>query len=249
MAIINNTSDCGIRFVCDNYIETAEITVVEGIENAQFPISNLFNPTLGKYARLESQDVKIVIDLRQVRNIDSFAVLGNPQNTFGISSASFKTAALPDFTNSPSFDIELNAQQNLGYIFLQDPVAHRYVEFTFTGTGAYTEIGRIVIGEHFHLPQNNLAIGSFAYGYTDLSTITKNQYSQRFVDKRNLVKTLGGTIESCTKEEMDLIDTMFINNGRHDPIFMVTDIGGNSFIDSEHKLTVYGYFENQPCCY
>lgn len=246
MAVIDGVNDCGIRFLCEDYMETADITVTSGTENAQFPISNVKTPVLGKYARLESNSATIVIDLHQISNIDSFVVLGNPQHTFGFTNVSVKTSPMNDFTSAISYNIPLNAQQNMGYVFLEDPVAHRYVEFTFTGTGSYVEIGRIMIGDHIYLPQNNLSIGTFSYGYTDLSTVSKNQYNQRFIDKRNMVKTLGGSIESCTKEEMDQLDTLFINKGRHEPIFMVTDIGGMSLIDAEHKLSIYGYFENNP---
>ena len=246
MAVLDGSNDCGIRFICDNYVNDADITLSEGTSNAQFPLKNLNNPLLGKYARIESNDAKIVFDLKQITSIDSFVVLGNPHHTFGMSNVSFKTAPSTDFSTATSYNIPLNAEQNMGYVFLETPVSHRYVEFTFVGTGSYTEIGHILIGSHIYLPQNNLSIGSFAYGYTDLSTISKNQYNQRFVDKRNLVKTLSGTLEACTKEEMDQIDTMYISKGRHEPIFMVTDIGGNSLINAEYKLSSYGYFESQP---
>ncbi len=246
MAIITGENDCGIRFLCENYISNANLTLDTGVANAQFPLDNLKNPATMKYFRSESNSAVIVIDLQQVANIDTFAIIGNTNRTFGISAASIKTAPSTDFTLATSYPIPLSPEQNMGYIFLETPVAHRYVELTLTGTGSYIELGRFLVGEHLYLPQNNLDLNSFSYGYTDRSRVSQNLYGQRFVDERPMTKQLSGSIKYCTKDEMDSLDDLFMRFGIHEPFFMVTDIGGNSFIDSEYKGSIYGYLTRMP---
>jgi len=144
MAILTGENDCGIRFLCENYVSNGIFSLPTGMENAQFPLENIRNPATMKYFRSETNDVVIVIDLQQVASIDTFAIIGNTNRTFGITAASVKTAPSTDFSTATSYPIPLNAEQNMGYIFFDTPVSHRYVEFTLTGTGSYTEIGRIL---------------------------------------------------------------------------------------------------------
>jgi len=92
----------------------------------------------------------------------------------------------------------------------------------------------------------NLDLSSFKYGYKDLSRVTRNLYGQKFVDERPMNKELSGSIKYCTKEEMDGLDDLFMRFGVHEPLFMVTDIGGASFIDSEYKGSIYGYLKSMP---
>ena len=245
MGILDSTGECGIRFFCENYVDGADITVTEGVENIQFPKENLMNSATAKYFRSESTTTKIVLDLQQTAPISCIAIFGNKSGIFGISSASFKTSIGNDFTAATSYNIPLNAQSNMGYVFI-DEVSHRYVEITMTGTGSYTELGRVLIGDHFYLPYNNLSIGSFGYGAKDKSVTSENTYGTKFIDKRPEVKTLTGSLEHCTKDEMDNLDDMFIAKGTHEPVFMVMDINGGSFIDSEYKTSVYGYLTSRP---
>lgn len=237
---------CGISFLSENFADEAVLDLTTGTENAQFPLSNILNhATAVKFRSLENS-VVIVFDLLQTRSIDSVALHGDTNATLGLTSAAFKVSLTLDFTMSTNNVINLSAENLIGYKILTAPIAGRYVELTLTGNGSYVELSNVFIGERLYLEQMNLSISSFRYGWRDNSTTSANKYDQLFVDKRNSTKLLGGTLEYCTKSEYDELDYMFKRHLRSLPLWMIVDQEGNSMIDGEYKLTIYGYLQDVP---
>jgi hypothetical protein len=237
---------CGINFLSENFADNAVLSLTTGTENAQFPLLNLQNEATAVKFRSQENDVVIVFDLQQTRTIDTVALHGDTNGTLGMTTASFKTSLTTDFSSSTPQSIALSAENLLGYNLLTTALTGRYLELTLSGTGSFVEVSNIFIGERIYLEQNNLSIGSFRYGRSDKSTVSENQYGQRFVDLRNQLKYVGGTLEFCTVSEQEELDDMFIRHGRSRPLWMLVDANGNSFTDAEYKLTVYGYLEAVP---
>lgn len=234
-----------INFLSENFYKTGDKTLTTGTENAQFPLSNLDNDSPSVKFRSNGNTVVIEIDLLQTRDIDTLALVGDPTENFGMTSVSFKTATTNDFSLSPVYPLTLNASQNIGYAYITE-VSHRFVEITFTGQGSYVEVGHIFIGKRVNLPNMNISIGSFSYGYRDQSKIKSNDYGQKFIQELPLVKLLGGTLEHCTKEEQEILDDMFIRHGQHEPLWLIIDKDGDAINEGESKLTIYGYMESMP---
>lgn len=235
----------GINFLSENYFLTGTKTVTTGTENAQFPLSNLDNDSPSIKFRSGGNTVVIEIDLLQTRAIDSLMVVGDPTGTFGMSTVTYKTSTTTDFSLSPIYNVTLDPSQNMGYSYITT-VNHRYVEISFTGQGSYAEVGHIFIGERINLSQNNISISSFSYSYDDMSITAKNQYGQRFITQYPQVKSLGGTLEFCTKSEQETLDDMFIYHGTHRPIWVIVDKDGEAINSGDTKLLIYGYLEKMP---
>ena len=123
---------------------------------------------------------------------------------------------------------------------------HRYVELTFTGNGSYCEVSNIFIGERINLALNSYSIGSFRYRQDDRSESRTNDYGQQFSNILNFRKRLVGTIEYCTKDEVDTLDTMFLNHGRHIPLWVIVDPNSEAMTNGLYKMTIYGYMEKMP---
>ena len=237
---------CGINFLSDNLVESAVISLNAGTENVQFPLVNILNEASAVKFRSLENNVVILFDLQQTREIDAVAVHGDTNGTLGMTSATYRTSLTTDFSGSPVYTINLSAEHLLGYDILDTPVNHRYVELTLSGTGVFVELSNIFIGKRIELEQNNLSLDSFRYGYRDNSTTSNNKYDQLFIDKRNSTKFVGGSLQFCTKSEHQILDEMFRRHQRSKSIWMIVDKDGAGMNEGEYKLTVYGYLQDVP---
>jgi hypothetical protein len=233
----------GITFLSNNLFDNATLSLTTGSENAQFPLSNLKNDSPSVKFRSVGSTAVILIDLLTTQDIEYVGIASDPADLFLITSASFKTSTTTDFSSSPSYSISISNEHSLGYRQITT-VNHRYVELTLVGSGGFTELGKVFVGEGINIPQNSLSISSFSYGYKDMSEIKKNKYAQRFINKLNTVKTLGGDIEFCTKEEQELIDDMLIRHGKNLPFWMIVDPNEDAMNAGNFKLAIYGYMES-----
>lgn len=237
---------CGINFLSENLVKSANYELTTGTENAQFPLANISNDaTAVKFRSLEN-DIVIRFDLQQTRTIDAIALHGDTNGTLGMTTASFKTSLTTDFSSSTAQNIPLSGSDLIGYLFLDTPVDHRYVELTLSGSGVFVELSTIFIGERVNIEQNNLSIQSFRYGRSDKSSVLENEYGQRFINKRNTLKFVGGNLEFCTKTEQETLDDMFIRHNRSEPLWVIVDNEGAGMNNGQYKLTVYGYLERVP---
>lgn len=237
---------CGISFLSENLVDSSVLSLTTGSENAQFALENIKNEATAVKFRSQENNVVLVIDLQQTRNIDTFAIHGDTNTSLGLTSVSFKTSLTTDFTSSTAINVPISAEFLLGYVYLTTPVSHRFVEVTLTGTGSFVEVSNIFVGERIELLQQNLSISSFSYGFEDQSRVSSNSYGQKFIDKRNKIKQLGGNIEFCIKSEQETLDDMFLRHGESLPIWMIVDKEGDSINDGNYKLTIYGYFSDTP---
>lgn len=235
----------GITFLSENLFNLGVLTVTTGTENAQFPLSNLQQDTTTKKFRSVGNTVVIEVDLLQIREIDTIALVGDATTNLGVTAVTVKTAVTNDFTGATPIPITLSEAHNIGYEFIT-PVNHRYVEITLTGTGAYAELSNVFIGKKINLANNAFATASFKYGYDDQSQSRENRYGQRFIHVLPLVKRLIGRIEYCDKTEQEILDDMFSYHGRHKPIWVIIDPAGDAMNAGEFKLAMYSYILKQP---
>jgi hypothetical protein len=235
----------GINFLSRNLLKDAIISLDTGTENAQFPLSNLFNDATAVKFRSNENSVVILIDCLVTSQIDAVAIHGDTNADLGLTSASFKTSLTTDFSSSPAHNIPLNALERLGFTFIE-PVAHRYVELTLVGGGSFCEVSNVFIGERVNLPQQNLSISSFGYGLSDQSTASRNRYGQVFVDKRNKIKSLGGDLQHCLKSEQAELDAIWSRHGESLPLWVIVDQDGVATEGGPEALTIYGYLDKTP---
>lgn len=236
---------CGISFLSENLVNNANVVLTTGTENAQFPLENIKNDANAVKFRSLENTVVLRFDLQQTRTINTIAIHGDTNGTLGLTSASVKTSLTTDFSSSTPQSIPLSSDNLIGYSYI-DSVDRRFVELTLTGTGVYAELSSIFIGERIELLYQNLSIGSFQYGQDDKSEVSQNDYGQKFINKRNKIKSLSGAIEFATKDEHEILDNMFIRHGKSIPLWMIVDKDGQAMNDGEYKLTIYGYLTERP---
>lgn len=236
----------GITFLSDNLIDDSTLSITTGAENAQFPLDNLKNDFTTKKFRSVGNAVVFVADFLQIRSVDYIAVAGDATESLGLTAMSVKFSITTDFSSSTSHTVDLSGQYNLGLKDLGTAESARYCEITLTGTGGYSEIGKLFIGEKVNLPQNSLSISSFKLSRTDNSNISKNKFGQKFIDIRNQTKTIKGTIQYLTKSEVDIVDGLFIEHAKNKPIWLIIDPSSSAMVDGKFKLSNYSYFSNDP---
>jgi len=235
----------GINFLSENLTNEATLSITTGAENSQFPLSNLQQESTTKKFRSTGNTVVIEVDLGQTREIDTFAIVGHAVDGLGITALSIKTSVTNDFSGSTAIPITLSTEFNMGYEFITQ-VEHRYVELTVTGTGSYCELSNFFIGKRTNLPLNSFSISSFRYRNDDRSETQFNDYGQQFSNILNYRKRLVGTIEYCTKSEVETLDELFLAHGRHDPLWVIIDPDSDAMNNGNYKLTMYGYMEKMP---
>lgn len=234
-----------LKFLVDNYFDEATISLTTGTENAQFPLVNLKNDSPSVKFKGVGNTAVILVDLLTTRDIDYVAVAADPMESFLINSITFKTSTTTDFSLSTMYTVDLSVEQTIGFKEIPE-ITHRYVEITITGSGGFTELGKVFIGKAVRLQQNSLSISSFKYGYNDRSSTRENKFGQRFIDESNLTKILGGTIEFCTQDEQEELDNIFLSKGQAHPFWMIVDQDSEAMTDGNFKLTIYGYMQNEP---
>ena len=230
----------GINFLVDNYVDDSVLSITTGTENAQFPLDNLKNDFTTKKFRSVGNDVVIVVDFQQFLPVTTIAITGDATGNLGVTNMSVKFSTTTDFSASTAHSVDLSAEFNIGWKFITEETA-RYAEITLTGTGSYNEVGKIYLGERINLPNQSISIDTFTYRRLDNSTVRRNLFGQKFIDVRNMVMKITGTLKFCTKDEHETLDDMYINKGRTQPIWLILDENGNAMNDGEYRLSMYCY--------
>lgn len=235
----------GINFLSENLIDEGELSITTGAENAQFPLLNLKNISPSVKFRSAGNSVVIEVDLLQTRAMDTVAMVGDPTDAFEVTAMSIKTSVTNDFSGSPQIDVDLSADNDMGWKFF-DEVSHRYVQITITGSGAFCEVGRIFIGKRLNIPQNSFSINGFQYYYNDNSVVRESDYDQPFINERPLTKRLVGRIEYATKDETEEIDNLIRRHGRHQPLWVILDPDSEAMNNGKYILSMYGRMIQVP---
>lgn len=235
----------GLNIMYDNFVSSSVVSITTGTENAQFPLSNILDDSPSIKFRSTGNSVVIVFDLQQTRDIDSFVLIGDSTQALAVTAASVKLSSTTDFSLATPTPLAISSQEKMAFVITTQD-SKRFVELTLTGNGSFCEIGSFFVGMNTNIPQNGISIDSFSYSHRDLSTTRKNQFGQRFIDKRNKIKLLGGSIDLCTKSEQELLDDLFISVGSTLPVVIFIDTLSEGINNGKFKLTMYGYIVNQP---
>jgi len=231
----------GINFLATNYVDDSDLSITTGSENAQFPLNNLKNDFTTKKFRSTGNDVVIVIDFKQFLPVTTMALVGDATGNMGVSAASVKFSLTTDFSLSTAHSINLSAEFNIGWSFITEETA-RYAEVTLSGTGSYNEVGKIYLGQRINLPNQSISIDTFNYRNVDRSTVRRNLQGQKFIDVRNFLKRITGTIKFCTKDEHETLDDLYLSHGRTKPIWLIMDEASSAMNDGAYRLSMYCYF-------
>lgn len=228
-----------IKFLSQNNVDNAVISLSEGSANAQYPIVNLKNESPSIKFQSNEPTVKIQFDMVTTTAVDHIAV-----TALGFVTANIRHSATTDFSGSPVIPLTVSSEFDMGIDTLTE-VSARYWELELVGS-TVVSLGNIFIGKAVSLPYQNYSIGSFTYLHTDNSTIRGNEYGQNFIDVRNIQKKLRGKIEYANTEEMETLDDMFKFHGRHRPLWVIVDDQSAAVSDGLFRFSSYGYIQQFP---
>jgi len=236
---------CNLTFLSENFVTTANLSVLVGDTDANFPVDNIKDVRTTKVFRSDSNTVEIQIDLLVTQAIDAFAIAGNSVDGLGFTSLTIYGSGSTDFSSSTPIVVDINAENNFGFKFFTE-ASFRFWKLEFTGTGSYTEVSNLFLGKRQRLGQNSFSIGSFTYLNADSSRVRFNTYSQPFVDKRSRFKNISGEIEYMNEAEYEILNEIILRHGITEPLWVITDPEGGTGVDTEFVFSVYGLLTAVP---
>ncbi len=230
-----------MTFLSNNYTDEADFSIISGGEEAQFPVENIQHPFTTKVFRSTSDVSEILIDLHITTSIDSFAVVGSTIDGIGFTTATLYGSPTVDFTASTPIEIDLSAEHNFGFK-LFDVAVFRFWKLELTNTAGFCEVSNIYIGKKTEISDNAISVDSFSYSQNDNSNISKNEYGQKFIDVRNTIMSLGGTVKYANSSEFETLNDIHVYHGKHTPIWFILDPDGTMSNNSQYLFSGYFHF-------
>lgn len=236
-----------LNILTNNLVKSdgVEFSMITGTENVNFPLTNLFSNFTTKSFRSLENTSSILIDLKQTRDIDIFAIVGNNLTGLGVTTLDITFSATNDFTGQTPISVNLNSDFNFGYVEFTS-VSARYVRISMTDTGEYCELSNFFIGSSEKLEFNGLSQDSFKFGLRDNSTRVSNEYGQEFINVRNQAKTLSGSINFANKVEVDVLERVLKEHINGKPLWLIIDQNDLILTNGNFRLSGYYKLTNQP---
>lgn len=234
----------GLVFLTDNRVLDANISMITGTVNSQFPLDNLKHNFTTKVFRSNEDVIEILLDLGVSTSIDAFAIVGSAVSGLACGDVEIYGSLSTDFTGVSAITIDVSTEHNFGFK-LFTPVAARYWKVKCTNTGGdYVELSNIYLGAATNLTTNGFSIGSFEFKHEDNVSVSSNKYGQKFIDYYNKTKQMTGEIENCDESEMRIIRDVYLQHGKSVPLFFLGDSTGSIMTDGEYIYSGYFYLGN-----
>lgn len=232
-------------FLTNNLLEQANLSVTTGTINNQFPLNNLKHDHTSEFCRINGNTAKIVLDLGSISEVDIFCITGDAvENGLGFTGCELRGSATTDFSGSTAHTIILNQEYNFGFKSFTAE-SFRFWEITLTGD-TYVDISNVFLGNKTILTNNGFSSKNFNYFFKDNSKISKNEYNQKFVDKKNKCKYIRGSINTLVTTEFDKLFDIYNNHSTTKPLWFLLDPEGNMpDTDSEWKFSGYMRFSQE----
>ena len=223
-----------VIFGNNNLIDNANISLLSGTANSQFPIANIKHPFSTKVFRSSSTSCSILIDTLGANNVNLIALRGSNLESLGFNSVTFQGSATTTFSGSDT-TIDMSIEHNFAFKEISTTNL-RYWRLTFTGT-TYVEISNIFLGEKVQMSDNNLSLG-WSYTLNTNSKVTKNTFGQKFIDQYGTSKILSGDIKYANTTEFAQLQDIQLAHGENSPIWFILDSSDSiGIIDSKYMFS------------
>jgi len=233
-----------IRFLSNNLINAA--TTVASTSNAQYPLTNINDTRRTKTYRSTSNSDNIVIDLGGAENIDSFGIVDNWQNGFGISTLTLEANGT-DSWGSPAFTTTVTLDSTFGVgIKTFTTETYRFWRVVMTSTLGYCEIANMFLGAANTVSTNGVSY-NWAYKNKDLARKSTNRYGQEFVDDIGTQKELNNLqFQIMDKTEQDIIFDVYDVNRTVNPFFVYFPLETDSLSNNDDRYNGMYRFKTEP---
>jgi hypothetical protein len=192
-------------------------------ENASFPASNIQDTRRTKVFRSTSGSDEIIFDFQESSEVDSFVIVDEPRNGFGLSTIDLEFSGTGNFS-SPAFSTSLSFSTVHGVgvneFAEQD---YRFARLVMTSSLGYCELSKIFIGKELDLGRCQ----SYGWSYQDKEIVNtkENRYGQKFSDIITRQRVFNLRFELLDKDHLDKIFQIYDNNGTTKPFFVSMDCG------------------------
>ena len=233
-----------IKFLSNNLIEGSSLTA--STENAQYPLSNVNDTRRTKTYRSTSNSDNIVIDLGSAESIDSFAIVDNWQNGFGVSTLTLEANGTDNWT-SPAFTTSITLDTKFGVAVKQFSAQnYRFWRLVMTSTLGYCEIANMFLGAATEITTNGVGY-NWNYRNRDLANTSTNRYGQEFVDDIGTQKELSGLqFQIMDKDEQDKIFEVYDNNRTVKPFFVYFPLEADGLSNNDDRYNGMYRFSREP---
>lgn len=229
-----------LKFYIGNLVDQASVTLSN--ENAQFPASNIFDDRRTKVVRSTTNSDNIVFDFNETSLIDSFVIVDNPRDSFGVSTLSLQLNG-SDSWGSPSFtqSIQFSTEHGVGYAEFTEQ-SYRYARLVMTSTLGYCELSKLFIGKAVDLGRcQNIG---WNYKLDSISKITKNRYEQKFIDIIGTQKEVNLSLSLLDKDQLDQIFQVSEECNTTKPFFI--RCANNQMVNENRRFAGMFYLKSSP---
>ena len=233
-----------IQFLSANLVEGSLLT--PSTVDAQYPVSNITDVRRTKCYRSTTNSDTIVIDLGANEQVDTFAIVDNWQNGFGVSTITLEGNGT-DVWTAPAFSttVTLDATFGVGVKAFTEQTL-RFWRVVMTSTLGYCEIANIFLGKASKITTNGVGY-NWQYRNRDLSKKSTNRYGQLFVDDIGTQKELNNLqFQIMDKDEMDVILNVFDANRVVKPFFVYFPLETDSLSNNDDRYNGMYYFSSEP---
>jgi hypothetical protein len=223
-----------------NLIDQATIT--PSSENALFPVENIKDYRRSKVWRSTSSSDSLVIDFNETSVVDTFFIVPDKRNGFGVSLITLEFNATNEWT-SPAATELVTFSDVYGVGFKEfTPHEYRFCRIVFTSSLSYCEVSNIYLGQKLDMGRGI----SFGWTYKDdeLSQSKLNRYGQKFTDVILRQKTISGALRLLDKEKITKFFEVYDYCGESRPFFMF--LGYDDTIDNPLRFSGMFFFTDIP---
>jgi len=222
-----------IRFLANNFVDASVITSTS--ENAQYPISNIKDDRRTKTFRSLTNTDNLIFDLGMIETVDSFAMVSNWQNGFGVNSIVIEANGSMDFS-SPAFSQVIDLDHKYGVAFSEfSEQSFRYWRIVATSTLGFCELSNIFIGKADKIITNGVGY-NWNFINKDIKSVSTNRYGQEFIDYKTTRKELSNvTYSIMDKDEMDILENAYDNVTTVKPVFIYFPLEVNGLVSNDDR--------------
>lgn len=233
-----------IQFLSNNLITTSVLTA--STENAQYPLTNVNVDRRTKTYRSTSNSDNIVIDLGTAEAVDTFAIVDNWQNGFGVTAITIEANGT-DSWGAPAFSTTATLDTTFGVSVASfASQSYRFWRIVLTSTLGYCEVANMFLGTASKITTNGVSY-NWNYRNRDLSTQSENRYGQKFIDDIGTRKEINNLqFQILDKDEQDVIFGVYDYVRTVKPFFIYFPLETDSLSNNDDRYNGMYYFKSEP---
>lgn len=230
-----------VKFYSQNLVDIADLT--PSTEDAQFPVSNIQDTRRTKVYRSTVASANIVFDFGTTQTIDSFFMVDSKNSPFNLLTATIQFNNV-DSWGAPAISQALTLDTDFGVAKYDwtTPFNYRYARLVLTAP-TFCEVSKIFIGQRVELVEQCFAY-PLNFKEVNNAVIQKNRYNQRFIDEIISYREFSGSINTMTKDELDLIFEVLDYSSVTRPIWV--DFSTANILNDPNRIAGYYFLNDEP---